>query len=89
MPLNFLVLVATLAVATSAVAQQKVDPPFPPQLPDGKQIVTDRSDEFLTARDTLKDDVLIAKTRLRSTSCTTPNRTIRASRGRIGATRSR
>ncbi len=39
----------------------KADLPFPPKLPDGKEVVTDTSDEFLKAPVTLKEGVAVAK----------------------------
>src|SRR5437773_10093821 len=35
---------------------------FPPALPDGKEVVTDTSDEFLKRPSSLKSDVAVAKT---------------------------
>lgn len=40
----------------------KVEITYPPKLPGGKKIVTDRSEDFLKPPDTLKSDVSIAKT---------------------------
>jgi hypothetical protein len=54
--------VAALLVANSAAAQKQAEPTYPPQLPGGKPIVTDRSDQFLDPPETLKKDVAIAKT---------------------------
>lgn len=53
---------SVLAFATIVRAQAGGEPTYPPRLPDGKQIVSDRSDEFLQPPTTLKDDVAIAKT---------------------------
>lgn len=39
-----------------------VEPTYPPKLPDGKSLVTDTSEEFLTAPETLKEGVAVAKT---------------------------
>jgi hypothetical protein len=46
----------------AVVAVQAAEPTYPPVLPDGQQIVTDRSDEFLQPPKGLKGDVTIAKT---------------------------
>ena len=40
----------------------KVELSYPPRLPGGKTVVTDRSDDFLKAPDTIKSDVSIATT---------------------------
>ncbi len=42
--------------------KKAADLPFPPKLPDGKDVVTITSDDFLKAPDTIAKDVLIAKT---------------------------
>lgn len=48
----------------AALGQKKKNPgvPFPPQLPGGKEVVTDTSDEFLKSTATLKPGVAVAKT---------------------------
>ncbi|MCA9247942.1 MAG: CRTAC1 family protein [Planctomycetales bacterium] len=38
------------------------EPSFPPQLPDGRQIVSDKSDQFLARPDTIEKNVTIART---------------------------
>lgn len=40
---------------------QDADLPWPPTLPGGKKIATDKSEKFLTRPDTLRDDVQVAK----------------------------
>jgi hypothetical protein len=51
------------APAQSQNAKQKAkDLTYPPKLPDGKEIVTDTSEDFLKAPKPLKEGVLIAKT---------------------------
>jgi len=62
-----LVLAAILACPAAAPAQKagkKNDPAktFPPVLPDGRQVVTDTSDDFLKAPASLKKDVTVART---------------------------
>src|SRR5262245_4585290 len=61
-----LILVVMLLVPTFAPAQKPGKKgaafTFPPRLPDGKEVVTDKSDDFLKAPATLKKDVAIAKT---------------------------
>ncbi|MSQ96372.1 MAG: hypothetical protein EXR98_17715 [Gemmataceae bacterium] len=42
--------------------KKAADLPFPPKLPDGKDVVTITSDDFLKAPDSIAKDVLIAKT---------------------------
>jgi hypothetical protein len=42
--------------------KKAADLPFPPKLPDGKDILTVTSDDFLKAPDTIGKDVLVAKT---------------------------
>lgn len=55
--------VALLCICGATQAQKKpTDIPFPPMLPDGKEIVTDKSDDFLKPPGTLKPGVSIAKT---------------------------
>ena len=75
--------VVILAIGLTAVAAEL---PFPPTLPGGKQVVTDRSPEFLKPTETLRSGVAIAKTPPRSISFSSRARTIRAGPGRPGAT---
>src|SRR5438132_4872893 len=42
--------------------KKAADLPFPPKLPDGKDVLTVTSDDFLKAPPTIGKDVLIAKT---------------------------
>ena len=59
---------------------------FPPELPGGKAVVTDTSDEFLKPADTLRDGVAIAKTPPTIDFAYFPGQTTKASPGRTGAT---
>ena len=58
-------LVFTFLISASDAAKPKrltdADLPWPPTLPDGKKIVTDKSPEFLKGTDSLREGVLIAK----------------------------
>ena len=45
-----------------AAKAAKVEPPFPPQLPGGKQVVTDTAAEFLKPSATLREGVAVART---------------------------
>jgi len=56
-------LLLTLVALGSVVAQKKTDLPFPPKLPDDKECVTDRSDDFLKKPEklTLPEGVTVAK----------------------------
>src|SRR5262245_29917922 len=52
-----------LVASTAAQKQPKAaEVTFPPKLPDGKEIVTDTSDEFLKPAGTLKEGVTVTKT---------------------------
>src|SRR5262245_33552499 len=63
---RMLIMVVVLLVPTLASAQKPGKKgaafTFPPKLPDGKEVVTDKSDDFLKAPATLKKDVAVAKT---------------------------
>lgn len=52
-------LLLTIVLAAHARA---AEPTYPPTLPGGKTVVTDQSDDFLKAPETLKDGVKMAKT---------------------------
>ena len=55
----------TFLIYASHAAKPKrltdADLPWPPTLPDGKKVVTDKSPEFLKGTDTLREGVVIAK----------------------------
>ena len=70
---SFCVLLLCLAMCSTATAQArkakpkkpapaKVELTFPPELPGGKQVVTDTSEAFLKPGETLREGVAIAKT---------------------------
>ena len=64
---------------------------FPPTLPNGAKLVTQRSPAFLERPDSVEDEVGVATTppRIDFFHFTIPSRHIPAIRGRSGATRSR
>jgi hypothetical protein len=60
----FCALAATCETALAQADRKPPTPPltFPPKLPDGKDVATDRSNEFLKAPATLGKDVTVART---------------------------
>jgi hypothetical protein len=55
-------LILFVATASAAEKKPKEAPPFPPRLPGGERVVTDRSEEFLRSPVELREGVEIAET---------------------------